>query len=518
MVNPTSPPVAAVSGLASSARDWAVAGAALAVGLCFFAIIFRPEIAAAFEVWSNSDAYSHCFLVFPVAVYLAWDRRDLAMATLLRPVPGIALLAVPVAAAWFIADRLGIMEGRQLMALTLFQIMLASLFGFRMWRAVAAPLLYLYFLVPFGEFLVAPLQNLAVHFTNISLNLLGIPNFTDGIVIEIPEGTFLVHQACSGLRFLIASTAFSVLYACLIYTSPLRRAVFIALSFAVAVIANDLRVLGIILIAHFIGNAQAVETGHVLWGWLFYAITLSVLILIGLPFRQERRLPVRAHPRTSGPTTAASVIALAAMMLLVTMPRLAADYLDQAGVGTAVAAQIEAPALPGCVTVPLPDALPVPTPDDGFGVSRSIAYRCSGGLFVLALRRYPPRIGVRPLFLSLQASQAPLGSDIIRQTDDIRAGPGPEAPVWRVTESQSGGRYNVVATALWLNGRPAGLGIAARVDQALNTARRAAVSPVVAVVSHSEAGGLIDTRQAVDGFLQKTTPFSVLVGKLLSEP
>ena len=163
-----------------------------------------------------------------------------------------------------------------------------------MWRRFAAPLLYLFFLVPFGEFLIPPLQSLAVRFTTVGLSLLGIPNFADGIVIEIPEGTFLVHQACSGLRFLIASAAFSVFFACLIYTSPLRRALFIAAAFVVAVIANDFRVLGIIVIAHFIGNAQAIETGHVLWGWLFYVIVGSVLVLMGLAFRQERRSPIRA--------------------------------------------------------------------------------------------------------------------------------------------------------------------------------------------------------------------------------
>jgi exosortase A len=519
MVNPTSPPVAAVSGLASSARDWIVASAALAVGLCSFAIIFRPEIATAFGVWRNSDAYSHCFLVLPVALYLAWDRRALARATLLRPAPGIALLAIPAAAAWFAADRLGLMEGRQLMALTLFQIMVAALLGSRMWRAFAAPLLYLFFLVPFGEFLVPPLQNLAVHFTRAGLDLFGIPNFTNGITIEIPEGTFLVHQACSGLRFLIATIAFSVLYACLIYTSPVRRILFVALSFAVAVIGNDLRVLGIVLIAHFIGNTQAVETDHVLWGGFFYVIILSALILIGLPFRQERPAPVRANPLISGGTTGASIIALTVMILLATMPRLAADYLDELGAGAAVAADIAAPALPGCMTVSLPAPPPGATDENGLGagVLHPIGYRCGGDLFVVTLRRYSPRIGARPLFLSLRAAEAPPDADIIRQTDGIRAGGRPDAPLWRVTESQTDGRYAAIATALWLDGRPAAAGIAGRANQALNTLRPSPVSPVVAVISHSSGEGPNNARRALDRFLDKTAPFSELVGAFLSQ-
>ena len=304
MVNIPSPPITAISGQASSRRDWLVVGTALALGLCSFGLLFRPEIETAIYVWINSDAYNHCFLVLPVAAYLAWDRRQAVAITTPRPAPWIALLAIPVAAAWFVADRLGIMEGRQLMAMTLLQIMSASLLGLRTWRVLAAPLLYLFFLVPFGEFVVPPLQVLVVHFTTAALDLLGIPNISNGVILEIPEGTFIVHEACSGLRFLVASAAFGVLYACVIFTTPLRRLLFIALSLAVAIIGNCLRVVGIILIAHFMGNAQAVETGHVLWGWFFYLIIGSVLILIGLAFRQEGHSPVHAQilqPQATAP-------------------------------------------------------------------------------------------------------------------------------------------------------------------------------------------------------------------------
>jgi exosortase A len=514
--SPAPSPLASVPGLASSRRDWAIAGAALAIGLLSFAIIFYPEIAAAIVVWMNSDAYSHCFLVLPVAIYLAWDRRDIAKVTPLRPSLGIALLAVPAAAIWFAADRLGIMEARQLMAMTLLQIMIASVLGPSMSRALAAPLLYLFFLVPFGEFLIPPLQSLAVRFTTVGLNILGIPNFADGIVIEIPEGTFLVHQACSGLRFLIASAAFSVFFACLIYTSPLRRALFIAAAFAVAVIANDFRVLGIILIAHFIGNAQAIETGHVLWGWLFYVIVGSVLVLMGLAFRQERRSPVRATLPVAGRFPGAAVAALVFVVLLATMPRVAANYLDKFGLDAAVAATIPPPALAGCTIVPLSAANPASTVEEHG--RPAIAYRCDDRVFIVTFHRFPPRIGVRPLFASLRDAESGGGADIVRQAQGVRGGVGPEAPVWSVTENQQGRRYVTVATTLWVDGRPAGTGIWARLDQALNTLRLSAVSPVAVVVTHSEAEDPNSTWRAIDRFLAKTEPFSRTVNKLLSTP
>ena len=52
------------------------AAPALAIGLILLGLIFRTEAMAAYQVWNESTAYSHCFFVLPIALYLAWDRRQ----------------------------------------------------------------------------------------------------------------------------------------------------------------------------------------------------------------------------------------------------------------------------------------------------------------------------------------------------------------------------------------------------------------------------------------------------------
>ena len=43
---------------------------------------FSAEAAAAVRVWNASTAYNHCWLVMPIAAWLAWIRRHrLAMIT-----------------------------------------------------------------------------------------------------------------------------------------------------------------------------------------------------------------------------------------------------------------------------------------------------------------------------------------------------------------------------------------------------------------------------------------------------
>ena len=49
---------------------------ALGLGLAAFAVLFWSEGRAAVGIWEASTAYNHCFFVIPIALYLAWDRRD----------------------------------------------------------------------------------------------------------------------------------------------------------------------------------------------------------------------------------------------------------------------------------------------------------------------------------------------------------------------------------------------------------------------------------------------------------
>ena len=61
--------------MASLRPAFAPAAAALSLGLLGWVLLFLPECVAAVGVWRASDTYGHCFLILPMAAYLAWDRR-----------------------------------------------------------------------------------------------------------------------------------------------------------------------------------------------------------------------------------------------------------------------------------------------------------------------------------------------------------------------------------------------------------------------------------------------------------
>ena len=81
----------------------------------------------------------------------------------------------------------------------------AALFGWRWVRALAFPLAFLFFAVPFGEFLVPTLIEWTADFTVAALAASGIPVYREANNFVIPSGRWSVVEACSGIRYLIAS-------------------------------------------------------------------------------------------------------------------------------------------------------------------------------------------------------------------------------------------------------------------------------------------------------------------------
>ena len=114
------------------------------------------------------------------------------------------------------------------------------------WRVrFAFPLLFLFFCVPFGEFIMPRLMQWTADIT--VMGCAPCPVFRcirKGLQFVIPSGHWSVVEACSGIRYLIASVCVGVLFAYLNYNSWKRRVLFvIAAAAMVPLVANWLRAL-----------------------------------------------------------------------------------------------------------------------------------------------------------------------------------------------------------------------------------------------------------------------------------
>jgi exosortase A len=276
---------AALSG--ADGRMWLRDAAVLLIAIVVLAAIFWREASGAVAVWIQSPTFNHGFLILPIALYMMWTRHDGVAALPHRPAAWAALLILPLSFLWLITAIASILEAQQFVVVAILQVMLVASLGWPVYRRFAAPFLYLFFLVPSGAELVPALQQVTAHFAVIALKLIGVPVYSNGAVIEIPAGTFAVAEACAGLRFLVATVAFGVFYAAQIYRGIAKRLVFIALCVVVPIVANGLRVFGIIWAAQLLGSPTAAVADHLIYGWVFFSLVLVLLVFAGRPFADD---------------------------------------------------------------------------------------------------------------------------------------------------------------------------------------------------------------------------------------
>lgn len=252
--------------------------------LCVMGVAFSGTLTGLFMVWWDKPEYNHCLLILPIIGYLIHERR--ASFAVLSPCPSLWGL-VPLffgGFLWLMGEFADADVVRHVSMIILLQGTIVTLFGLRFVRAFLFPFLYLFFLIPFGDFLVPYLQNVTRDFIVVILGLLDIPVYLDGVFLTIPAGKFHVAEACAGLRFLVATVALGTLMANVAYKTPGRQFIVVILSFLVPVIANGFRAAGIVLIAHYSDMKYATGADHLIYGWIFFAFVLLVFIGVSMTF------------------------------------------------------------------------------------------------------------------------------------------------------------------------------------------------------------------------------------------
>ena len=166
--------------------------------------------------------------------------------------------------------------------------------GWPVARLILFPLLFLLFAVPFGEFLLPTLIEKTADFTVFAVRLSGVPLYREGNNFQIPSGAWSVVEACSGVRYLIASVTVGALFAYLNYSSWQRRLVFMAVSVVVPIVANWVRAYMIVMLGHLSDNRIATGVDHLIYGWVFFGIVISIMFAIGARWTE----PEQPHART----------------------------------------------------------------------------------------------------------------------------------------------------------------------------------------------------------------------------
>lgn len=270
-----------VLALPQIASQWKITLIAGVICLGALLLLYLPTAASAVHLWNTSSAYNYAYLIAPISAALIWaDRRALARAVPEPTALGAALAGV-FALAWLAADLLDIDEGRHIALVGMMQGLALGLLGPRLYKFLTFPLLYLFFLVPTGTFLLEPLQ-VAAHASNVALlRASGVPVYAEGFLIEVPAGSFLVEPGCAGLNFFLVALALSLLYGRLSYRSTAARVICVGVALATSVIANILRIFLIIGLAQATDRRIDITADHLLYGWGFFGVVILLAMWLG---------------------------------------------------------------------------------------------------------------------------------------------------------------------------------------------------------------------------------------------
>ena len=265
-------------------RAWRVPLAQLAAAWAGLFALTWSDWEEMADQWWNSSTCNHVLLIPPILAWLVRLRwPELAR---LRPQawwPPVAWFAAGLL-AWVTGEAAGVNLVGQLGAVLILQGSAAVVLGPQVSAGLLFPLCYMTFLVPFGDEIMPPLQAITAQIAVALSHAAGVPAALHGFFIDTPAGRFEVAEACSGVKFLIAMIALGTLVAHLCFRNWKRRALFMAACVVVPILANGVRAWGTIYVAQSRGIQFAAGFDHIIYGWIFFAIVMAVLLGAASPF------------------------------------------------------------------------------------------------------------------------------------------------------------------------------------------------------------------------------------------
>lgn len=258
--------------------QWRGTLATLACAIAALIAVSAREWGEMLHQWWNIDTYNHILLVPLIIMWLVWLKaEELAKMTPKAYLPALALVAAGLA-LWFAGRMTGLNLIAHAGAVGAVQGALVAILGLRISAFLALPIAYAAFLVPFGDEMIPALQAITAQIAIALTVWSGVSAVIDGIFIDTPVGLFIVAEACSGVKFLIAMVTLGVLVCFTRFQNWKRRALFMAAAIIIPIIANGIRAWGTIFIAQSAGVEFAAGFDHIFYGWIFFALVVIIVL------------------------------------------------------------------------------------------------------------------------------------------------------------------------------------------------------------------------------------------------
>jgi exosortase len=254
---------------------------AIAWFLGLLILLYFPVLKTMVVEWATDENLGHAFFVPVLAGYLVWlDRQRILAAPVRRCWPALTLVV------WgFCQMLLGFLGANFFLARTAFLIAIVgviwTLAGRAVLRSLVFPLFLLLFMIRIPLYvyqqITFPLQILASEVAARGLEILGIPVFRDGNVLQLAGHKLEVVEACSGIRSLLSLTFLSVAYGRLFERRLWMKIVLFLLTVPIAIGCNAARVTLTGVLTQYSPDI-AEGAYHTFEGWVIFMVELVVLL------------------------------------------------------------------------------------------------------------------------------------------------------------------------------------------------------------------------------------------------
>jgi exosortase D (VPLPA-CTERM-specific) len=256
-------------------------GVCLVVFACVM-ICFQTGLSSLLEAWTKPE-YSHGYIIPAIALYIAFVRSrgvqntDAGSAAQYAGslVVGLGLLLGAFGVLSSIPDIVtyGLIIAIAGLMLNVFGLQNAM----RLWPAW----LYLIFMLPLPNFIYWPLsiklQFLSSEIGVWLIQLMGLPVFLDGNIIDLGVYKLQVAEACSGLRYLFPLMSFGFLFAVFYGGQWWQKLILFLSTIPITIAMNSLRIAVIGVLVNRYGNEQAEGFLHFFEGWVVFVFCIIIL-------------------------------------------------------------------------------------------------------------------------------------------------------------------------------------------------------------------------------------------------
>ena len=251
-------------------------------------LFYIPLIDIAEICWTDDD-YSHGLILPFVTLYMWWDQKENILKAIsvstaentklanlgywIMILVGLMLLGLGI------ASQLSFFSW-----VAFFPVCIALIgicFGTTVANIFTGPFLLMFMAKPLPDSIVVrifwPLQVLAARIGALTLELLHVPVYLSGNVIEIPNMKLLVEEACSGMRSVMALLTLSFI---MIYFSALNifgKILIVLSSLLLAIVLNVFRVSLTGVLAHFYDPEAATGFFHTFSGLIVFVVGLPII-------------------------------------------------------------------------------------------------------------------------------------------------------------------------------------------------------------------------------------------------